>query len=180
MHVLILSFYLPPDDDNRIILRPIEGHSDCQRDFINACYVDVCCSPLRVYVLRIYLVCVFYSAYNLQGYKCRNKFIAAQGKIRSTLHYMMFIILTSAAGPMPKTLVDFWRLMWQEKPPTIVMVTNLVEGTKTKCQQYWPDAGAQSFGPFQVTITDQQILADYTTRSLLVQVSVSQCTCSQF
>ena len=33
----------PPDDDNRIILRPIEGHSDCQRDFINACYVDVCC-----------------------------------------------------------------------------------------------------------------------------------------
>ena len=81
---------------------------------------------------------------------------------------------------MPKTLVDFWRLMWQEKPPTIVMVTNLKEGTKTKCQQYWPDAGAQSFGPFLVTITDQQILADYTTRSLLVQVSVSQCTCSQF
>ena len=21
---------------------PIEGHSDCQRDFINACYIDVC------------------------------------------------------------------------------------------------------------------------------------------
>ena len=94
----------------------------------------------------------------------------------------MFIILTScppAVGPMPKTLVDFWRLVWQERPPTIVMVTNLKEGTKTKCQQYWPDAGAQSFGPFLVTITDQQILADYTTRSLLVQVSVSQCTCSQ-
>ena len=30
------------DDENRIILRPIVGHSDCQRDFINACYVDVC------------------------------------------------------------------------------------------------------------------------------------------
>ena len=35
----------------------------------------------------VYYVCVFYSAYNLQGYKCRNKFIAAQGKIRPTLHY---------------------------------------------------------------------------------------------
>ena len=81
------TFYPPPDDENRIILRPIDGHSDCQRDFINACYVDVCCSPLLVCVLRIYLVCVFYSAYNLQGYKCRNKFIAAQGKIRPTLHY---------------------------------------------------------------------------------------------
>ena len=71
-------------------------------------------------------------------------------------------------------------MVWQEKAPTIVMITNLVEGTKTKCQRYWPESGAQSFGPFQVTITDQQILADYTTRSLLVQVSVSQCTCCQF
>ena len=32
---------LTSDDDNRIILRPIEGHPDCQREFINACYVDV-------------------------------------------------------------------------------------------------------------------------------------------
>ena len=71
-------------------------------------------------------------------------------------------------------------MVWQEKAPTIVMITNLVEGTKTKCQRYWPESGAQSFGPFQVTITDQQILADYTTRSLLVQVSVSQYTCCQF
>ena len=29
------------DDNNRIVLMPIEGHSDCQRDFINACYIDV-------------------------------------------------------------------------------------------------------------------------------------------
>ena len=138
--------------------------------------MDVCCI-----VCVCVCVCVFYPVYNLQGYKCRNKFIAAQGKIRF-LHYQDFIILTScppAIGPTPNTIVDFWQLVWQEKPPSIVMVTNLKEGTKTKCQQYWPDAGAQSFGPFQVTITDQQILADYTTRSLLVQVSVSQCTCCQ-
>ena len=30
------------DDNNRIILRPLEGHPDCKRDFINACYIDVC------------------------------------------------------------------------------------------------------------------------------------------
>ena len=58
VHLCILSlpqqtFYPPPDDENRIILRPIDGHSDCQRDFINACYVDVCCSPLRVCVLSV-------------------------------------------------------------------------------------------------------------------------------
>ena len=52
------------------------------------------------------------------------------------------------------------------------MVTNLEEGNQKKCHQYWPDTGTQSFGPFRVTITDQQILADYTTRWLLVQVSM--------
>ena len=72
-------------------------------------------------------------------------------------------------------MVDFWRLVWQERAPTIVMIINLVEGTKIKCQQYWPESGAQSYGPFQVTITDQQILADYTIRSLLVQVWWYRC-----
>ena len=77
-----------------------------------------------------------------------------------------------AAGPLSGTVVDFWRLVWQERPPTLVMLTNLKEGKKVKCHKYWPDSGSQSFGPFRVTITDQQILADYTTRSFLLEVSV--------
>ena len=85
------------------------------------------------------------------------------------------------AGPLPKTLVDFWRLVWQEKPLTIVMVTNLKEGTKIKCQQYWPESGTKDFGPFQITTSDEQTLADYTTRTLVVQVrplSLSLSTCA--
>ena len=35
VHMLFL------DDDNRIILKPIESNEDCQREYINACYVDV-------------------------------------------------------------------------------------------------------------------------------------------
>lgn len=77
---------------------------------------------------------------------------------------------TLPTGPLPDTTVDFWHLVWQEKPNTIVMLTNLVEATKIKCHQYWPDTSTQSFGSFQVTITDQKILADYTIRGLLVQV----------
>ena len=73
-------------------------------------------------------------------------------------------------GPLPKTVVDFWRMVWQERAPSIVMITNLEEGGKPKCQQYWPDSGTESFGPFQVSITGQQILADYTIRKLTVQV----------
>ena len=65
--------------------------------------------------------------------------------------------------------------MHQERPPTIVMVTNLKEGNKKKCEQYWPDSGSKNFGPFRVTLTEQQVFADYTTRTLQVTVSVYLC-----
>ena len=73
-------------------------------------------------------------------------------------------------GPLPLTVVDFWRLVWQERSPTIVMITNLVEGAKIKCHQYWPDKESAKYGPFEVSLIDQQILADYTVRTLILQV----------
>ena len=73
-------------------------------------------------------------------------------------------------GPIPSSIVDFWRMVWQEKVPSVVMITNLVEGKKTKCEQYWPSSGSQDFGPFHVSITHQLILADYTIRTLSVEV----------
>ncbi len=81
-----------------------------------------------------------------------------------TKHY------TLHKGPLPHTLTDFWRLMWQERPPIIVMLTNLKENKKIKCEQYWPSSGHVEYGPFTVTITDQQVLADYTIRHLLLTV----------
>ena len=69
-------------------------------------------------------------------------------------------------------MVDFWRLIWQEKVYTVAMVTNLKENKKIKCQQYWPESGSKSYGPFMVTITDQQVFADYTIRLLQLQVSI--------
>ena len=74
------------------------------------------------------------------------------------------------SGPLNKTTVDFWRLIWQERPPTIVMVTNLKEDKKIKCQQYWPESGSQSYGPFQVSLADQQMFTDYIIRTLRVEV----------
>ena len=77
------------------------------------------------------------------------------------------------AGPMKKTLVDFWRLVWQEKAQTIIMVTNLKEGDKVKCQQYWPEVESESFGPFSVTLTEQQVFTDYIIRTLFVKVNLN-------
>ena len=77
---------------------------------------------------------------------------------------------------MNKTVVDFWRLVWQEKLVIVVMVTNLKEGSKSKCEQYWPDSQAEpkQFGPFTITLADELILPDYVVRNLTVKVI---CNC---
>ena len=58
-----------------------------------------------------------------------------------------------------------------------MMITNLEEGGKNKCQQYWPDSRTRNFGPFQVSMVDERILADYTIRILTVQVFGSAGCC---
>ena len=50
------------------------------------------------------------------------------------------------------------------------MVTNIKEEKKIKCQQYWPDMDTSDYGPFRVTLNDEQILTDYTIRKLHVMV----------
>ena len=77
----------------------------------------------------------------------------------------------SHAGPLPETVTDFWWLMWQEQVHVVAMVTNTVERGQKKCEQYWPEEGTQEYGPFKVTLTDQQVFADYTIRQLFVTVS---------
>ncbi|TKR68596.1 hypothetical protein L596_024560 [Steinernema carpocapsae] len=41
-------------------------------------------------------------------------------------------------GPMMKTIADFWRMIWQEKCGTIVMVCKNIEDNKKKCSEYLP------------------------------------------
>ena len=52
------------------------------------------------------------------------------------------------------------------------MLTNLVEGGVVKCLQYWPDTDSKSYGPFEVTITDKQMFADYWIRVFQVEVII--------
>ena len=75
-------------------------------------------------------------------------------------------------GPLHKTITDFWRLVWQEKVRTIAMVTNIKEGKTRKCEQYWPEGGSgQSYGPFNLSVMELQIFADYTIRTIQLVVS---------
>ena len=98
-------------------------------------------------------------------------FIAAQGSIEN---FYVLKYQSIAIGPMKKTLIDFWCLVWQERPQTIVMITNLMEGSKSKCEQYWPNSYKEDaeFGVFTVSLLDEQVLPDFTIRSLQLKVSI--------
>jgi len=52
------------------------------------------------------------------------------------------------------------------------MLTRIVEGGQRKCEQYWPDQEPQEYGPFTITLADQQVFADYTIRMLQVKVNL--------
>ncbi|MEJ1273707.1 hypothetical protein NN561_004578 [Cricetulus griseus] len=83
------------------------------------------------------------------GYKEKNKFIAAQ-------------------GPKQETVNDFWRMIWEQKSATIVMLTNLKERKEEKCYQYWPDQGCWTYGNIRVCVEDCVVLVDYTIRKFCI------------
>ncbi|XP_048760432.2 uncharacterized protein LOC125669744 isoform X1 [Ostrea edulis] len=75
----------------------------------------------------------------------------------------------AAQGPFtPNTLVDFWRMIWQENSSRIVMLTNLFEGDHMKCLKYWSEEEIE-IGEFVISIESQEEHEMYTIRYLIVQ-----------
>ena len=72
-------------------------------------------------------------------------------------------------GPNKYSVNDFWRMIWQVKATRIVMITNLVESGKPKCNLYWPaEKESCLYGKFHVKLLSQEINPDYTIRSFQV------------
>uniref|UniRef100_A0A8W8NS85 protein-tyrosine-phosphatase n=1 Tax=Magallana gigas TaxID=29159 RepID=A0A8W8NS85_MAGGI len=68
-------------------------------------------------------------------------------------------------GPKPKTIADFWNMIWQEDVCNIVCLTNLTEGTKNKCAQYWPDINDKlQGGTLTVRHLEEKTYAEYIIR----------------
>ncbi|XP_043116357.1 receptor-type tyrosine-protein phosphatase F isoform X13 [Puntigrus tetrazona] len=82
----------------------------------------------------------------IDGYRKQNAYIATQ-------------------GPLPETLSDFWRMVWEQRASTIVMMTRLEEKSRVKCDQYWPIRGTETYGMIQVTMLDAVELATYSVRT---------------
>uniref|UniRef100_A0A8B9K417 Receptor-type tyrosine-protein phosphatase epsilon n=1 Tax=Astyanax mexicanus TaxID=7994 RepID=A0A8B9K417_ASTMX len=75
--------------------------------------------------------------------------------------------------PKQETVSDFWRMIWEQKSATIVMLTNLKERKEDKCYQYWPDQGCWTYGNVRVAVEDFTVLVDYTIRKFCIQYQAS-------
>ncbi|XP_053559157.1 receptor-type tyrosine-protein phosphatase S isoform X6 [Bombina bombina] len=82
----------------------------------------------------------------IDGYRKQNAYIATQ-------------------GALPETFGDFWRMVWEQRSATIVMMTKLEEKSRIKCDQYWPSRGAETYGMIQVTLLDTIELATFCVRT---------------
>ncbi|NWX89414.1 PTPRJ phosphatase, partial [Nothoprocta pentlandii] len=92
----------------------------------------------------------YINANYMPGYTSKKAFIAAQ-------------------GPLPNTIDDFWRMIWEKNIYSIVMLTKCVEQARTKCEQYWPDKQSMSYGDIIVTMVSEIVLPEWTIRDFTVE-----------
>ncbi|KPP65477.1 tyrosine-protein phosphatase non-receptor type 5-like [Scleropages formosus] len=76
-------------------------------------------------------------------------------------------VYIATQGPTVNTVNDFWRMVWQERSPIIVMITN-VEEKNEKCAEYWPEDSAVNEG-IEITINKVIQADDYSLRIFTLQ-----------
>lgn len=140
-------------DHSRVILS--QENDEPTSDYINANFVD--------------------------GYKQKNAYISTQGKfdlsawcsvsslrvLKSNLSILVFFLFL-CVGPLPKTAVDFWQMVWDQHCLVIVMTTRVMERGRTKCGQYWEtqESGFCEYDNYRIRTTHVDSNEDYTVTTL--------------
>ncbi|XP_071960785.1 uncharacterized protein [Antedon mediterranea] len=91
-------------------------------------------------------------------------------------------VYIAAQGPLPQTVADFWRLIWESNAQIVVMACNEYELGKHKCQKYWCEENESlPFGEMRVQqISQECITKDFLIRKLLVSKGEDQKQLFQF
>ncbi|XP_056307248.1 receptor-type tyrosine-protein phosphatase eta-like [Danio aesculapii] len=100
----------------------------------------------------------YINANYVPGYNSRKEFIAAQ-------------------GPLPVTVNEFWRMIWENNVYTIVMLTKCNELGRVKCEKYWPSE-TDFYHNISVTITSEKELDDWTIRDFSIKNVETEETCN--
>uniref|UniRef100_A0A668ATR8 Tyrosine-protein phosphatase non-receptor type n=1 Tax=Myripristis murdjan TaxID=586833 RepID=A0A668ATR8_9TELE len=78
-------------------------------------------------------------------------------------------VFIATQGCLQNTVIDFWKMVYQENTHVIVMTTKEVERGRNKCVRYWPDLNAtKEFGKVLVRNVDERPAQDYILRELEV------------
>ncbi|CAC5377929.1 Receptor-type tyrosine-protein phosphatase mu,Tyrosine-protein phosphatase non-receptor type 5,Receptor-type tyrosine-protein phosphatase kappa,Receptor-type tyrosine-protein phosphatase F,Receptor-type tyrosine-protein phosphatase eta,Tyrosine-protein phosphatase 10D,Receptor-type tyrosine-protein phosphatase zeta,Tyrosine-protein phosphatase 1,Receptor-type tyrosine-protein phosphatase O,Receptor-type tyrosine-protein phosphatase beta [Mytilus coruscus] len=69
----------------------------------------------------------------------------------------------ASQGPLPSTLNDFWRMIWEQSVSIIVMLTKCSEKNKDKCVHYWPHAANEPkcYNDLMVNVTSVSNMGKY-------------------
>ncbi|XP_068188602.1 tyrosine-protein phosphatase non-receptor type 22 isoform X2 [Antennarius striatus] len=71
-------------------------------------------------------------------------------------------------GPLPHTILDFFRMIWEYEIKVVVMACREFEMGKKKCERYWPQKEGQPFvcEPFTVYCDSTENRGDFLIRTL--------------
>ncbi|OCT82157.1 hypothetical protein XELAEV_18024668mg [Xenopus laevis] len=76
-------------------------------------------------------------------------------------------VYIATQGPTVNTVGDFWKMVWQQRSPIIVMITN-IEEVNEKCTEYWPEKEAM-YEEIQVTVNQTIWENDYELRLITLK-----------
>lgn len=78
-------------------------------------------------------------------------------------------VFIATQGCLQNTVIDFWKMVYQENTHVIVMTTKEMERGRNKCVRYWPDLYAtKDFGKVSVKNLEERSAQDYILRELEV------------
>lgn len=92
---------------------------------------------------------------------------------KDTTHYYI-----ACQAPLENTILDFWRMIWEQNSRVIIMATDLTENGIEKCAEYLPPSfvidNHVTFGDFNITLKNREVRDKYAVSTVHVKNGVTK------